>query len=85
MGRGCKPKFNIQHDGPGGVSSAQRKLQDALANSSNKNTIDAQGRIAYESLIAGGADKQYARYLVEYAIVDMYAHGVTTPTRVPWH
>ena len=42
-----------------------------------------QARIVVEALVAGGASRKYAIEVVQYAVVDMYKHGVMNPTKIP--
>lgn len=71
---------NIYH---GAASGSQSRQQAALRNSGQPNTMEAQATIAYNALITAGASNEVAKNTVFYAQVDMYAHGVTKPSRIP--
>jgi len=45
--------------------------------------METQANVAYNALIAGGASSTVAQQVTDYAVVDMYAHGVTGPSRIP--
>ncbi|OOO00701.1 MAG: hypothetical protein ATN35_06030 [Epulopiscium sp. Nele67-Bin004] len=50
-------------------------------NNQTTYTLDEWGRITQ----VNQADISYARMLVDYAVVDMYANGVVTPSKIPWN
>ena len=65
------------------VSGSQNRQQANLRTSGETNSMSIQAEIARNALIDGGASKEVARDIVFYAQVDMYAQGVTKPSRIP--
>ncbi len=42
-------------------------------------------RVAYDTLIDGGALKEEAGIVASFALVDMLSKCMLSPTRIPWH
>lgn len=70
---------------PPSVTLSQWALFNELATSGVPNTMAEHQRIAQTALIMGGSSRGFAIDMANYAVVDMYAHGVVSPTRIPWN
>lgn len=67
------------------MTVAQRRGFKELSESGRANTLEEHTRIAYDALIAGGADDDLAQGLMKGAIDDLVEQGVYAPTRIPWY
>ena len=82
ISQGKMDELGIDHTD---VTRMQRKLFDEMAASGTPNTIENQAKIAYESLLAGGADEDTAKKYVQQAVDNLKAMGVEAPVHIPWN
>ncbi len=67
------------------MTNEQRRQFRELAESGRPNTLEEHSRIAYESLIAGGATPEMAEELVGQSLRNLAEQGVEVPTNIPWY
>jgi hypothetical protein len=60
------------------------KLEADVCKGVKVNVMNEHTKIAYESLIAGGATPAEAKALVKASLTDLERQGVKGPTRIPW-